>query len=88
MNILIIVASMYLAGVLLNTIQICRLYQHFEGGLPIPIIFYTIVLILFHPLYVVVGLRNSLLDWDWMFSRFYKDENDNFQVRKGENSNG
>ena len=88
MNILIFVASMYLAGAILNMIQICRLYYYFENELPFSIIVYTFFLIISHPFYVIVGIRNSFCDWNWMFNRLYRDEDGELKVRpKGEAEN-
>ena len=88
MKILVVLVAMYLAGAILNAIQTCRLYHHYEGEVPLSVILYTICLMLVHPFYVIVGTRNSFRDWDWMLNRIYKDENGEFQTRqKGEFEN-
>lgn len=87
MKILVVLVAMYLAGAILNAIQICRLYHHFEGELPYQITAYTFFLVMSHPLYVIVGTRNSFRNWDWMFERFYRDENGELQLRGKETVN-
>lgn len=87
MNILVILACMYLAGAILNVIHLAKTYKEVDGSpLPFTGYIYGFVMFFFHPLRVIVGTINCIKDWNWMDGKITTDENGNFvRVREEDN---
>ena len=87
MKILVFVLCMYLAAVLLNTIQLCRTYYSLTKTLPPYILFGSFILMLIRPRFVILGLLRAFQDWNWMNDRFYADNEGYIHVREEEKEN-
>lgn len=79
MNILVILACMYLAGAILNVLQVAKTYKEVGGSsMWIGGYLYSFVIIFFRPLQVIGGTINCIRNWNWMEGKIAMDENGNF----------
>lgn len=86
MNILVVLACMYLAAVLLNVIQIAKTYKAVGGNsMWIGGYFYAFAITFFHPARAIFGTISAIKDWNWLEGKIGKNENGEFIIIKGEN---
>lgn len=75
MTFLKIVLALYLAGALLNVLQMVRAYKRFENvHIPIKDLLYMFFFIFIRPHHLVKGVWLALLDWEWLDNKIAQDE--------------
>lgn len=76
----ILFAEMYLASLILNTIQVCRVYKNVMGELPFIVILQGFWLYLSDPRINFIGIVRAFRDWYWLDKRAYIDEDGAFRM--------
>ena len=82
-----VLLSMYLAGVIINAIQIHRAYiavEETDFHISDFLMFFCFMFI--KPQYVVMGTINAIRDWDWMEGKIRKNDQGQFEP-VGDNKN-
>ena len=76
----ILLAEMYLASLILNTIQVCRVYKNVMGELPFIVILQGFWPYLSDPRINFIGIVRAFRDWYWLDKRAYIDEDETFRM--------
>ena len=87
-KVVIFLAEMYLASLILNTIQVCRVYKNVMGELPFIVIPQGFWLYLSDPRINLIGMVRAFHDWYWLDKRVYIDEDGTFRMHTDDEMEG